>query len=227
MVNSFNNIDGADWVGTIFKKLKYSGNKMDQLNGKIFIMEIKALIFAIALFLPGCASNTQKIKLDLINMENEVKANYQNKELLFDEIKSCFKFKQIKAIEFKEKDDVLIEYTLMNQVDWMKVDNGIFSDQVREILSADGLSVDDLLKLRLKLAEMNINRIVLSHDYEATKGFEFERLKLRYSKEVNDQHFFYIIFGRQLDSIESFHYSWVNQNNIGGILGPDIVYYHD
>lgn len=175
----------------------------------------------------GCGANGQEETLkEFNNLKVEAKNNYSSNKKIFEELKSCFAFKYIKVIEFHKNDNVAIEYKISDTSKWEKTEININDKEIKSPLNKEGISVEYLLNLKAKLSAINANRIWIIDDYDVTKGFDFKKFEIKYLKEVNDLYFFYTVFDRPLDSIESSHYALQTKDSIGGILDKDVIFYY-
>ena len=109
---------------------------------------------------------------------------------------------------------------------WERIEININDKEIKSPLNEEGISVEYLLNLKARLSAINANRIWIIDDYDVTKGFDLKKFEIKYLRQVNDLHFFYIVFDRPLDSIERSHYTLQTQDNIGGILDKDAIYYY-
>lgn len=189
---------------------------------KINIIQILIVLFCLC----GCGTNGQQTLKEFNNLKTEAKSNYSSNKKIFDELKSCFALKYIKVIEFKKNDNVAIEYKMNDTTKWEKIEININDKEIKSPLTEERISVEYLLNVKAKLGAINANRIWIIDDYDVTKGFDFKKFEIKYLKQVNGLHFFYTVFDRPLDSIERSHYTLQTQDNIGGVLDKDAIYYY-
>lgn len=184
------------------------------------------LLSLISFYMWGCGTDEQETLKAFNSLKVEAKNNYNSNKEIFNEFKLCFALKYIKVIEFKKNNDVAIEYKLGDTSKWEKTAINLNRKESSSPLKEEGISIEYLLDLKEKLSAVNANRIWIMDDYDATKGFNFKRFEIKYLKEVNDIHFFYGVFDRALEAIESSHYNLLIQDNIGGILDKDVIFYY-
>ncbi len=189
---------------------------------KVNIVQL-SIIF---LCLYGCGASGQKALKEFNNLKAEVKSNYDTNKKSFSELKSCLALKYIKVIEFKENEKVAVEYKMSDTSKWEKVTANTNDDVIKTLLDKEGIPADYLLNLEKKLGAIKANRIWIIDDYDTEKGVNFKAFEIKYSKQVNDLHFFYKIYDRPLDSIERSHYALQTQDSIGGILDKDVIFYY-
>lgn len=194
---------------------------------KFEFKKIGITLLSLICFCCGCGTNGQYRTLkDVNNLKAEAKSNYDSNKKIFNELKLCFALKYIKVIEFKNNNNVAIEYQINDTSKWEKTEININVKEIKSPLNEEGISVEYLLNLKAKLSAINANRIWIIDDYDATKGFNFKEFEIKYLKTVDGHHFFYKVFDRPLDSIEPPHYNLLIQDNIGGVLDKDVIYYY-
>lgn len=192
--------------------------------GKMKINRIQILIILFSIC--GCNMSEQQTLKEFNTLKTEVKNNYKSNRNIFNELKSCFALKYIKVIEFKKNNNVAIEYKMNDSSKWEKIELNISNKEIKSPLKEEEISLEYFLDLKVKLSSINANRIWIIDDCDVTKGFNFKKFEIKYLKEVNDLHFFYTVFDRPLDSIEKSHYALLTQDNIGGVLDKDVIYYY-
>ena len=203
------------------KLVRYCTQLIQFLKMKNF--EIKMLLGLICI--SGCISNGEQTLKEYNNLKIEVKNNYSNNINTFNEVKLCFGLKYIKGIEFEKNDDVAIKYKMTDSSKWEKTIISLVNNEIKSPLHKEGISTQYLVDLKIKLSNINANSILIIEDYDITRGFSFKKIKINYLKEVNDFHFFYMVFDRPLNDIEKSHYTSLTQENIGGVLDKDVIYY--
>jgi hypothetical protein len=180
----------------------------------------------ISLFcISGCGSNSQQTLKEINDFETEVKNNYNNNSDTFNQLKSCFGLKYIKAIDFKKNDVVVIDYKMNDSSKWEKTEISLVNKEIKSPLLKEGITTQYLFDLKMKLSSINANNIWIIDDHDITKGFSFKKIRINYLGDVNDFHFFYMLFDRPLDAIEESHYTPLTQDNMGGVLDKAVIYY--
>ena len=215
--------------GIIKERIKYFKNKRQQDSNKNqndFMIKVHLLILLVLPFFFGCGPDKEVVIKEFNELETEVKDNYVRNFQTFRKLKACLTLKHIRVIEFKEEDKVTLEYQLSETSKWEKLTGDFEEIGIKNILIKEGLPLDYISNIKNLLDNINANCIWVMNDYDATTGMYFTVSEIRHKKIVNDLFFVYKIFDRPLDSIESAHYALPTQENKGGILDKDVIYFY-
>jgi len=183
------------------------------------------------LFSVGCGESMEHVGREKIRIKNGLIGNFKKNRRSFEDLKFYFRLNHIRDIEFHNDGVVSIAYKTggsINNSKWVVLRRkNIGSDEVSNLLNLDSLKTNNLLQLKIKLRQINVDRLTIIDTYDIEKDKLARAIDLRYKIETNALIFYYRIFREQIYSVPVDFYEQPTKNNLaGGILSDTAIWYY-